>query len=1188
MRLVSLELKGFKSFARETVLHFREDVIGVVGPNGSGKSNIVDAIRWVLGEQKKGELRLDKMSSVIFNGTKRRKPGSVAQVFLTFDNDRGTLRSDFKTVTIGRLLYRNGDSEYRLNGVTCRRKDVTELFIDTGVESNSYAIIALGMVDDILADKDNSRLRMLEQAAGISVYKHRRKEALARLERTGEDLDRLHDLLHEIESQLRVLDKQARRARKHGELKATYRARSLEFAHLSSRELDLERSKLSDELIRVEVLTEEQTGERDRIEAALSRLRDTQRTEDDYLAEQRRRLGSLQAELRATISQRDLAQQKRTYLLDKLTSVRERLTAAQIKRARLDERFRACAVRVAETENAQTAFAKTYNARREALYTEEARVAASADAGTEYTASIQRLNGDIATLERSLAVAESRRDGLRLESAARSRRVQQDARDREHLAAERQTAAQSVSALRSQLDEAERQATECLADQQDLRALLDELAPQLRDRRAEKQKHEHEAVLLRDALDKLSGSTEADRYLAYRHGWRTAYPILGELIDPDPDYRSAAEAVLSPVLGSFVVPDAATANEGLRVLAEARKPITSILFPPGDHGDKTNASLRDKWVVPPDARPLLGLVRVPEGYQSMLDVLLAAWFVVPNDTTAVIPPPGCHFVAVDGRRLWAAHYKRGGTVGKLLGQQTGRRQRLGELTRTVEDLASEIGALEKRSSEAQARLQELKSSADVAAPLKLREDLGRAERQESRAAAQLEAIVGRLNEREREGAAARASLTEVLAKADQLIAERHSLLSEREVLTASIDEAEAKRRLVAIELAASRTAFNEAKVTAVKLENATATAVRERDYVVQELEATERGMAHDVAALETDGAQAEGLGGQLAELDGRIAEGQRTRDEYERQLVARERDYYALRDEATDAERRLGALQRSLGDVHVLASGLRERKAEVEFKRDGLAERLRLEFGLDLAAAVAPNREVADDLDYVERELVRLKRRLDKFGEVNPLAIEAQDALAERHAGIAKQRDDILGAMTDLRETVAEIDATATAQLLAAFETVRGHFVEVFRHLFDEEDTADMLMVDPDNPLASKIEIVARPKGKRPQTISQLSGGEKTLTATAFLFALYLVKPAPFCIFDEVDAPLDDANVEKFNRIIKRFSRGSQFIVVTHNKLTMAAVDTIYGVFMSELGVSQVAPVDFRQFEHSDLAELVG
>ena len=1189
MRLRSLEIKGFKSFARETVLHFREDVIGVVGPNGSGKSNIVDAIRWVLGEQKKGELRLDKMSSVIFNGTKKRKAGNVAQVFLTFDNDRGVRRSDFHTVTIGRLLYRNGDSEYRLNGVACRRKDITDLFVDTGIESNSYAIIALGMVDDILADKDNSRLRMLEQAAGISVYKVRKKETLSRLRRTQDDLDRVEDLLHEIDGQLGSLEKQARRAKKHRALRESYRELSLDYAYLASEQLHEQRRGLDLELARAAAFAKTKAAERDALDVELEAARAEQLTEEQHLAEQRRQMGSIQAKLRTAISDRQLAEQKRDYLTQNLDKLRERRGGASAEQKRLEELFNVRSDRLAAAEDAEAAFARTLQDRRAALDAEQARTGELRGDVRARAEALQAAERALLATDKALAVAESRRDALRQEAAVRARSATEDERQRSALAAEHDRATATVEGLRERLRSAEEEEATRVVREQRLRDQLDQLAPQLRDRLARRQQYEHEAALLQGVLDRLEGSSEADKYLALRHGWRGVHPILGELLEVQPEFRPAVEAALSEVLGSFVVPDAATAAEGLRVLAEAGKPVTTILYIGALDEDAAapTAPAPDALPLPPEARPLLSVVTAPAPYRPLLTRLLAEVYVLPDRPTT---PPRGRACVIDGggREQWTAYSARGGAVSKLLGRQTGRKQRLRDLRAHVEGAAAQFAALDAQRAQTEAQLQHVKSSGGSGDLRDLRRRVGEAERAAATAAANSEAALRRAAERDAADAATAAALEEVLAKALLLKDQRAPLLAERDALRAAALEGENLTDAAAGQLAAASAAYNEANMAAIKLQNATVAAARERDYAAQQLEEVERVLAESAAALDADGSEVEGISERLRALEDRISAGQATRDEHDERLRARERAFYARRDALTDGERRLRRLQQESNDAQQLLVGLRERRSEVKFRLEALAERLRIEFNLDLDEAVAETREVTTPLPELERELSRRKNRLDNYGEINPLAVEAFDAMAERQRGITTQRDDIRTAMDDLRETVAEIDASATEQLLAAFAAVREHFVEVFRHLFDAEDTADMVMVNPEHPLESKIEIVAKPKGKRPQTISQLSGGEKTLTATAFLFALYLIKPAPFCIFDEVDAPLDDSNVEKFNRIIKRFAGQSQFIIVTHNKLTMAAVDTIYGVFMPELGVSQVAPVDFRQFEHTDLAELVG
>ncbi|HMR44657.1 MAG TPA: AAA family ATPase, partial [Saprospiraceae bacterium] len=326
----------------------------------------------------------------------------------------------------------------------------------------------------------------------------------------------------------------------------------------------------------------------------------------------------------------------------------------------------------------------------------------------------------------------------------------------------------------------------------------------------------------------------------------------------------------------------------------------------------------------------------------------------------------------------------------------------------------------------------------------------------------------------------------------------------------------------------------------------------------------------------------------LRALETQLQEAYGNRKEKESLLTEAEQTYFQARGGVNEIEDKIRKINRTRNDAQVLINNLKDKLSEVRLQLSSLAERLRVEFNIDINELkpedkTAENQEVENEAELQEK-VERLKNRLDNYGEINPMAVEAYDAMKERFDTITQQRDDILKAKEDLIATIQEIEETATAQFLEAFAQVRTYFIDVFRSLFTDDDTADLILMEPDNPLESKIEIVAKPKGKRPQTISQLSGGEKTLTATALLFALYLLKPAPFCIFDEVDAPLDDANIEKFNRIIKKFSNDSQFIIVTHNKLTMAAVDVIYGVSMPEMGVSTVTAVDFRNYEYTPTA----
>ena len=1193
MRLVRLEIKGFKSFAKDTVLHFGADVIGVVGPNGSGKSNIVDAIRWVLGEQKRGELRLDKMSGVLFNGTKHRKPAGVAQVFLTFDNDRGVLRSDFQTVTVGRLLYRNGDSEYRLNGVTCRRKDITDLFVDTGIESNSYAIIALGMVDDILADHDNSRLRMLEQAAGISVYKARKRETLSRLTRTQEDLDRVNDLLFEIDGQLASLEKQARRARKHQELKAAYRQASIDYAAASASQLAAQLAEVTGELERAEAFAKTKHDHQEQLDARIERAREDLLTEEQHLAEDRRRMGVIQGKLRQATSERQLAEQKLAYV----TQNRERLEAQHShltgERARLTTLLETRERQRASALDQEAAAREAHDAATERLGAARTQAEGLRTADRARAEAVRLADRQLNEIDQRIAVAQGRLQTLVQETAARERRAEQESQRLQDLARTQATAQADAEREQEALLVAEGASRARAVARERLRTRLDESAAALRERRDEQRAAEHEAGLLRAMLDRLEGSSQSVKYLADKLGWRGRFERLADVLDVDEPYRAAVEHHLGGLLGCYVVPDAATAAEGLRVLAEAGQAPTTILIARDDPG--TREVPGDVTTAEPTASPnqplgerALAHVQVAEPYRALVARLLRHVYIGERPGANLALPDGVAVVDPASLQIWWSDRARGGARAHAPEAQTGRRKRLAQTESLLARLTEEVERVQAERHEIERALREARAADDEQTIRGLRTRVQAADREVASAQARYESALAQQADREQLGreSEARARLLETdLARLRAKRAPAAAAVETARQAQASGGDALETAGQVLAEASAS---YNATKLALVQQENALAALDREIGYAREQVADVGHALAEATGALGHDGSEATELSARIEALAARIGAGRHTRDEHDARLRERESAFAAGRERLTGDEREARQLQRDAAEAGALVARLRERRGELQFRRANLAERLRIEFALELDEVLATPLASAGPLAELESRLARQRARLEGYGEVNPLAVEAYDAMAERRAGIDEQRADILAAVADLEATVTEIDRNATEQLTEAFEAVRGHFVDVFRHLFDAEDTADMVMLDPENPLESKIEIIAKPKGKRPQSIAQLSGGEKTLTATAFLFALYLIKPAPFCIFDEVDAPLDDANVEKFNRIIKRFSGKSQFIVVTHNKLTMAAVQTIYGVYMPELGVSQVTPVDFREFAHQDALTAVG
>jgi len=412
-------------------------------------------------------------------------------------------------------------------------------------------------------------------------------------------------------------------------------------------------------------------------------------------------------------------------------------------------------------------------------------------------------------------------------------------------------------------------------------------------------------------------------------------------------------------------------------------------------------------------------------------------------------------------------------------------------------------------------------------------------------------------------------------------------------IKAQIANTDGSYREIAEELSAASAAYNEKNIAFIRQQNRISALQQELSFRENQLNELVGTRARNEKSLQNSEQEISTTQQNIDELAIKLQELYSQKTEREAGLTEAEQAYFEARGGINELEDTLRKVGRQRQDAQVLINQLKDKFSSVKFDISTVAQRLRIEFSIDVNEFINSEQEIdekveAMDPTELELKVERMKSRIDNYGEINPMAVEAYDEMKERHDTISAQREDIIAAKDSLIQTIKEIEETATVQFLDAFDKARIYFIDVFRSLFTEDDNCDLILLEPENPLESKIEIVAKPKGKRPQSISQLSGGEKTLTATALLFALYLLKPAPFCIFDEVDAPLDDANINKFNRIIKKFSQESQFIIVTHNKLTMAAVDTIYGVHMAEQGVSAVTPVDFRDWESSGVFKAAG
>lgn len=1185
MRLRTLEIKGFKSFADQTVINFNEDVIGVVGPNGSGKSNIVDAIRWVLGEQKSKQLRLDKMTSVIFNGTKKRKSSGAASVSLTFENTKNLLPTEYSVVTITRVLYRSGESEYRLNNVTCRLKDITSLFLDTGIGSNSYAIIALNMVDELLNDKENARRRMFEQAAGISKYKRRKHQTLNKLKNTEADLERIEDLLFEIEGNLKSLEKQAKRTQKYYELKAQYKELSLELAIYQTaafkedyQTINDQLNKEQDQFRQMEVLSRQ-------LEATIE---EEKRQHVDYeknLSERQKDLNELVNGIREQENEKRILEQRNVFTKDNQEKLTTEIAIAKRRVEQLSEEVLTYRSRFKEEQEKEQHFSEALVLSEQELTDIRNNHSSLKTDLDQYLTGQQELEKEIFELEKQRAINDNQLNSLGNTLDIDKKEIA--GRHGEIVALQSQlvTLTEKTNSQQQVLEDLEQKEQQRQKSVEKTELEVAELNEKIAAISRKLDAKQNEFKLTKSMVDNLEGFPESIKFLSKNKDWNTQAPLLSDVIYVKEEYRVAIENYLEPYLNYYVVDDLAAAYAAVKLLHHSQKGKANFFLL--DAFEKYVPALTNYG----NAARATDLVEVDSKYQKLCNYLLSHVFLVNEginqlpkdleDQNVVVLSQGGSFI----KRKFSLS---GGSVGLFEGKKIGRKKNLEVLEKVIQKLDRERDQLTTELLELKSSLEELKRQNQQLSIDTERQLLNETSQQKVSISTRLEnfeSFAKEVTEKIQNNEFRISELTEGNKLIGRTLAERKKIADEAK---AKLSDTDSQYRAIAESLGASSEQFNEKNIAYIRQQNLVQTIDQELQFREKQIEEIQTKLSQDSNTIASASSEVQEIVTKIGEIDSQLKEKYILQEDKSKTLSAAEQSYFKARGSVNELEDNLRKNNRKYQDAQSLINQLKDRFNELKLNMSAIGERIKLEFKMDLQEVLTkdPNPEL--NREELEVKVERMKKRLDNYGDINPMAVEAYNEIKERYDTIIQQRDDIVNAKNSLIETIAEIETKATGQFMEAFEKVRTYFIDVFQSLFSEGDMCDLLLTNPENPLDSPINITAKPKGKRPQSISQLSGGEKTLTATALLFALYLLKPAPFCIFDEVDAPLDDANIAKFNNIIKKFSKESQFIVVTHNKQTMAAVDVIYGVHMQEMGVSSVTAVDFRALNHEgNILEMV-
>lgn len=1179
MRLVSLEIKGFKSFPEKTVINFNENITGVVGPNGCGKSNIVDAIRWVLGEQKTSVLRSEKMENVIFNGTRGRKASSLAEVTLTLDNNRGLLPTEYHTVTISRHYFRSGESEYRLNNVACRLKDITNLFLDTGISSDSYAIIELPMINDILNDKDGSRRKLFEQAAGISKYKSRKKETMNKLEATELDINRVEDLLFEIQNNLKTLESQAKKAERYYKLKEEYMQLSIQLSLFSINKIKasfdtLEKQRVEAEEKKISVDTDIVSRE-----AELQKEKADNLEKEKALSQQQKLLNEITTDIQKQENEKNLLAENLKYIADKKQNLLQQIDQATLQVATLQAEIQTLDAQKDTQADEQVKHEKETNELKVELEQVRARHTQHRTDLQEQQTHFGSSEKKIAETERSLSVLNMQHDTLNNELTQLNAEFEQRQQQLEMLKAE-------FTKLTEE-EENQKALIKQITDENDLLQMqigeaqekLDTARQELIDINRKLDARQNEFQLTKSFVDSMEGFPESIKFLKQNDAqWSKDAPLLSDVISCATEWRTAVESFLEPYLNYYVVKDTREAWQALQLLGNSQKGRANffVLSDFKNYQKKNNTT-------PSNSIAALEVVDVDGQYSNLANYLLDRVFITERDE---MPDAGEHTILLNkaGKFIRYPYSVSGGQVGSFTGKRLGRVKNLETLRTDIEALTKESTQATEKITRAQAELQQLRASS-------VDEQINEAREQYNLIRNKLIAVKTKIENLESANTNYNNRKQHIQQRGQQINDELTTiqgqlaaLQNEKSLHSSSLEAAQLQFSETDALLASHNEKFNAANIQFLQLKHlvdSTAQGLEFKNLQLKNIHDTINANNHTVSQIANEIIDVES---KLKVIEEHLIYSYQNKEQHETAVHGTEQIYFESKNKINSAEEAIRQFHKHKEQSDLILSAIKEKLTELKLELTGLRERLNIEFKTDIDTLMDLQAPTDKNPEELTEQVQKMKGRIETYGEVNPMAMEAYNEMKQRADFIDKQKADLMNAKDSLIRTINEIETTAKQQFMDAFTKVKENFINVYHQLFNPQDDCDLVLVEPDNLLETNIEIIAKPKGKRPSTINQLSGGEKALTAVSLLFALYLLKPAPFCILDEVDAPLDDNNIQRFNDMIRQFSTDSQFIIVTHNKTTMSTVDVIYGVTMAEEGVSKVVPVDFRSLTERQVA----
>ncbi len=1189
MYLKRLEILGFKSFAEKTELEFTPGITAVVGPNGSGKSNVSDAIRWVLGEQSPRALRGGSMADVIFAGSDGKRAMGFAEVSLVLDNSDGALPLDFTEVMITRRVDRSGEGEYFINQVPCRLKDVQELFMDTGIGKENYSIIGQGRIDEILSSKPEDRRALFEEAAGISRYKARKREAQRRLEETEQNLLRITDIIGELTANMEALAEQAEKA-------SRYTALNDELTRLDvgllARQLAGVVSRLEEQRAANAALSQKAAEIEGRLEAA-----------EEALEVARQLVAALDEELNVLSVRLTEAAGRQERAEGRLALAEQQRQVLEVDAARLERELEALAGRMARVESEiaalrdqEAAVQRESERLAEELADLEAECRAAEAASAAAQAEVDSRKDRIVAI---LQLEAEKRNGV--QAAERSagearRRLTRLTEERTRAEADAAATGDRLAALAAQKAELQGQREVLLGGLADLAAQREALDAELRalESRQAALREQIQAVSSRlRTLEELIGGFEG-----YQRGPRTvlqgrqkgapwAADVLGsvaEVLRTEPRYERAIEVALGGAVQYLITATDAGAQRAIEHLKRTGGgratflPLNTIRpqgFRPEEEQEFRGA--------PGILGVALDLVRFHERFRPAIAALLGRTLVAENLDAALAlgRRTGQRFriVTLDGEVLAAGGAITGGETGSRGTGLLGRERERDELRDRLQGLQAGLEAVRRDHERAAARRAALLARiAETEASLRaLDARLTQAESEERRLADEARRWAQVLETYAQEAASVEAEIAEAEAAADRLRGELADLAAEREAMEAEVRRLSAEGQRREADLAERRRTVTELQVRMAGLHEQLRSLQAQRQRAEAEREALDRERDEREQERAAVSGRLEAVAADLAAARAEVEEAAAARA-----AIAAERDgaqarKLAAQEQVNARERELRSLRRALSDVQQRRQQGEVEEARLAQEQEGLVARLAEQYELTAAEAL-PRALPEEETEFARARIAALREQIRELGPVNLQAIEDYRAARERLEFLRAQEADLQEAKASLYRAISELDKRIKAHFYESFQEIRQAFQEVFTELF-EGGKADLRLVDEDDLLETGIEIIAQPPGKKAQPLSLLSGGERAMTAIALVFALLRVRPSPFVVLDEVEAALDEANVERFSRYLKRASEHCQFICITHQRGTMEVADALYGVTMEGTGVSRVVSVRLVDIE---------